>query len=219
MPHETIGESRPRAHGKEIDPDREVLVHTGGTEAILSAITAFIEPEDEVIVLEPAFNLHNPLGKVFSVEELLAIGNICLQHAIVILSDKVYERLYFTPSYTRIATLNRTIARNTFTVSSVEKAFNVTGWTVGYVIGDESPIKHVQLAHIILGYTTAGPAQEAAAVGLEEADRQGFWEANKQHMESRMRSICSILHKLGLPVKLFHVVTHEMGYALPPSRA
>ena len=45
------------SYGRTLDPDKEISVHSGGTEAILSTITAFVEPGDEVIVLEPAFDL------------------------------------------------------------------------------------------------------------------------------------------------------------------
>ena len=44
-------------YGRTIDPGKEISVHSGGTEAILCAITAFVEPDDEVVVLEPAFDL------------------------------------------------------------------------------------------------------------------------------------------------------------------
>ena len=42
---------------RRLDPETEMSVHSGGTEAILSTITAFVESGDEVIVLEPAFDL------------------------------------------------------------------------------------------------------------------------------------------------------------------
>ena len=43
--------------GRIVDSNEEISVHSGGTEAILSTITAFVEPGDEVIVMEPAFDL------------------------------------------------------------------------------------------------------------------------------------------------------------------
>lgn len=42
---------------RTLDPGKEISVHSGGTEAILCAITAFVEPGDEVMELEPAFDL------------------------------------------------------------------------------------------------------------------------------------------------------------------
>lgn len=144
---------------------------------------------------------HNPLGKVFTAEELFSIGKICVAHGIVILSDEVYERLHYTDVFPRIATLDREIARYTLSVGSVGKAFNATGWRVGYVIGNKHLIKHVHNAHTLLCYTTAGPAQEAAAVGFEEAEQRGFWKSNKEDFKSNVKNFCSVLQELGLPVR------------------
>lgn len=144
---------------------------------------------------------HNPLGKVFTTDELLSIGNICVAHGIVIVSDEVYERLHYTDVFPRIATLDHEIAKHTLSVGSVGKAFNATGWRVGYVIGNEHLIKHVHNAHLHLCYTTAGPAQEAAAVGFEKSEQSGFWESNKENMRSKVESFCEVLQELGLPVR------------------
>ena len=144
---------------------------------------------------------HNPLGKIFSTEELISIGKICVKHGILILSDEVYEYLCYDSSFPRIATLAEDIGRLTLTVGSVGKAFNATGWRVGWTIGDQRLIKHVQHAHIILSYCTPGPAQEAAAIGLVEAEKRGFWTKNSRDMKNKVDSMGKLLDELGLPVK------------------
>ena len=53
---EAIAEHQHRHYGISLDPDREVLVTTGATEALASAILAFVEPGDEVVALEPFFD-------------------------------------------------------------------------------------------------------------------------------------------------------------------
>lgn len=45
-----------RHYGLEVDPDREVLVTTGATEAIAAALLALTEPGDEVLTLEPFYD-------------------------------------------------------------------------------------------------------------------------------------------------------------------
>ena len=80
------------------------------------------------------------------------------------------------------------------------KTFNATGWRVGYVIGNESLIKHVQWAHVLLSYVTAGPAQEAAAVAYEEAETREFWDSNRQDFKRKVDNLCLFLSDLGLPV-------------------
>ena len=61
---------------------------------------------------------HNAIGKVFSKEELLKIGELAVKHNIIILSDEVYDSLYYTDSFKRIVTLTPELARLTLTVGS-----------------------------------------------------------------------------------------------------
>jgi len=143
---------------------------------------------------------HNPLGKVFSGEELTSIGNICVKYGVIVLSDEVYERLHYTEHFPRIATLDPRFARNTVTIGSVGKSFSATGWRVGYAIGDPDLIKHMQAAHIILSFTTAGPAQLAAAFGLKQAEQTSFWQRRSNEMKNKIDSLCEVFQELGLPV-------------------
>ena len=132
--------------------------------------------------------------------ELLAIGNFCVKHGILILSDEVYEYLHYTPTFTRIAALSPSIAAHTLTVSSVGKAFNATGWRIGFTIGPKPLIEQVKRAHIVLGYTSPSAAQAAAAIGFEQANTFGFWKSNIESMKRKIDSLCEILQELGLPV-------------------
>ena len=49
-----------RLYGRETDPDTEVTVTSGATEALFSAIEAFVHPGDEVIVFDPAYDSYDP---------------------------------------------------------------------------------------------------------------------------------------------------------------
>ncbi|MCM2391298.1 pyridoxal phosphate-dependent aminotransferase [Streptomyces sp. CWNU-1] len=53
---EAIADHQRRFHGIGLDPDTEVLVTTGATEAIATALLALVEPGDEVIALEPYYD-------------------------------------------------------------------------------------------------------------------------------------------------------------------
>lgn len=58
------------------------------------------------------------------------IGDLCVKHEIIILSDEVYDRLFYVP-FTRIGSLSPEIANLTLTVGSAGKNFYATGWRVG----------------------------------------------------------------------------------------
>lgn len=142
---------------------------------------------------------HNPIGKVFSKEELQAIGDLCVENNIIILSDEVYDRLYYVP-FTRIATLSPEIAKLTLTVGSGGKNFYCTGWRVGWLIGPEHLIHYVSAAHTRICYSSVSPLQEATAVAFEEADKHGFWDESKKEMKSKMDRFNEIWKELGVPV-------------------
>ena len=49
-----------RRHGETIDPDAEITVASGATELLLDSMLAFVNPGDEVIVFEPAYDAYVP---------------------------------------------------------------------------------------------------------------------------------------------------------------
>ncbi len=51
-----IAHARSRDHDQEFDPDSEILVTVGATEAIAAAVLAFCEPGDEVLTLDPFYD-------------------------------------------------------------------------------------------------------------------------------------------------------------------
>lgn len=51
-------------HGAHYHPDTEVTVTAGGTQAIFTALSAVIQPNDEVIILEPAYDCYSPSIKL-----------------------------------------------------------------------------------------------------------------------------------------------------------
>ena len=160
----------------------------------MAALENAINDKTRMIVLNTP---HNPIGKVFSKTELEAIGALCVKHSILILSDEVYDRLYYVP-FTRIATISPEIAALTLTVGSAGKNFYATGWRVGWLIGPEHLIKYVSAAHTRICYSSVSPLQEAAAVGFEDADKEDFWDQSKKEMKDKMTRFCSIFDELGL---------------------
>jgi len=179
-------------------PKRGATETTSAAEWVvdMKELEAAITPKTRMIVLNSP---HNPIGKVFSKEELLAIGDLCVKHNIIILSDEVYDRLYYVP-FTRVATLSPEIEKLTLTVGSGGKQFYATGWRVGWLIGQEHLIKYVSAAHTRICYSSVSPLQEATAIGFEEADKHDFWETSKKEMKGKVDKFNKIWDELGLPV-------------------
>lgn len=154
-----------------------------------------INKKTKMIVLNSP---HNPVGKVFSKEELIAIGDLCEKHNIIIISDEVYDRLYYTP-FTRIATLSQALAARTLTVGSAGKNFYCTGWRVGWLLGPEYLVKYVAAAHTRICFCGVSPLQEAAAVAFEKAEEENFWNKSREDMQSKVQRFGAGLTELGIP--------------------
>ncbi len=57
---ERIAEKMERLYGRSLHPDTEITITAGGTQAIFCAIAAFVNPGDEVILIEPCYDSYRP---------------------------------------------------------------------------------------------------------------------------------------------------------------
>lgn len=73
-------------------------------------------------------NPHNPVGRVFTKEELQRLGDICLKNDVKIISDEIHQDLIM-PGFKHIpiASLSEEIANITMTCSAPSKTFNLAG--------------------------------------------------------------------------------------------
>uniref|UniRef100_A0AAX7V363 Kynurenine--oxoglutarate transaminase 3 n=1 Tax=Astatotilapia calliptera TaxID=8154 RepID=A0AAX7V363_ASTCA len=102
---------------------------------------------------------NNPIGKVFTKDELQMIADLCIKHDTLCFSDEVYEWLvYRGHQHVKIATLPGMWDR-TVTIGSAGKTFSVTGWKLGWSIGPEQLMKHLQTVMQNSLYTCPTPLQ------------------------------------------------------------
>ena len=80
-------------------------------------------------------NPHNPVGKVYSREELEQLAKICLKHDLVICSDEIHsDFIYDDHKHVPIAALSPKIADRTITLMSPVKSFNVAGIPFAFAV-------------------------------------------------------------------------------------
>jgi N-succinyldiaminopimelate aminotransferase len=141
---------------------------------------------------------HNPTGKVFSRDELRVIADLCQKHAVIAITDEVYEHiLYDDASHTRMATLPG-MGERTLTVSSLGKTFSVTGWKVGWAIGPAALVNAVNQAHQFITYAVAAPLQSAAAAALSLPF--SYFENLQTSYQARRDRMVDALTKVGFKV-------------------
>jgi len=96
------------------------------------AFEATINDQTRLFIL---CNPHNPIGKVFTREELEGMAEICLRHRIPICSDEIHcDLIYPGHKHIPIASLDAEIAQNTITLMSPSKTFNLAGLKFSFAI-------------------------------------------------------------------------------------
>jgi len=89
---------------------------------------AFEHAIDERTRLFMPCNPHNPVGRVFTPEELTGMAEICLRHDLVICSDEIHAELIFSGQrHIPIASLSPEIEDRTITLIAPSKTFNIAG--------------------------------------------------------------------------------------------
>jgi aspartate/methionine/tyrosine aminotransferase len=142
---------------------------------------------------------HNPTGKVFTRAELELIAALCREHDVLAVADEVYDRLtYDGADHVPLATLPGMWER-TLTLNSVGKTFSVTGWKIGWAVGPAGLNAALRAAHQWVTFATATPLQEAAAVAIELAASNGYYDQLREEYGERRALLCGILESAGLP--------------------
>jgi kynurenine aminotransferase len=142
---------------------------------------------------------NNPVGKVFTEEELMAIAGLVQRHDLLVLSDEVYEwMVYAGAAHKRIATLPGMWDR-TITLGSAGKTFSVTGWKIGWAIAPRHLAHAVLMAHQWIPFCVATPLQEAVAIAFEEAIPRGYFDELKHMYQAKRDKLLAALSAAGLP--------------------
>ena len=107
----------------------------------------FADFEDKIIQnnvrLFTLCNPHNPVGRVWTKEELTRIGDICLRHNVLVLSDEIHaDFVHAGHSHTVFASISPAFADNTVTCTSPSKTFNLAGLQISNIlISNESLLR------------------------------------------------------------------------------
>ena len=217
---EALAKKAGRGLARVIDPDREIVVTCGGTEAMMCAVMTVCNPGDKILVFSPFYenygadailsgadpifvplvppeynfdlklledgfqqgakaiivcNPSNPCGKVFTREELTAIGELALKYDAFVITDEVYEHLVYAP-YKHISAASLPgMFDNVITCNSLSKTYSITGWRLGYLIAPAPVAEAAKKVHDFLTVGAPAPLQEAAVTGLNFPESYYDW--------------------------------------------
>ncbi|MDG3131784.1 pyridoxal phosphate-dependent aminotransferase [Streptococcus suis] len=154
----------------------------------------------------------NPTGMIYSHKELEAIGNWAVEHDLLILADDIYGRLVYNGhQFTPISSISEAIRKQTIVVNGVAKAYAMTGWRVGFAVGDPEIIAAMSK---IIGQTTSNLTTVAQYAAIEAfTGVQDTVEVMRQAFEERLNTIYPLLAQ----VPGFEVIKPEGAFYLFPN--
>jgi cystathionine beta-lyase len=118
----------------------------------IEAMEAAIKPNTKIFVL---CSPHNPVGRVFSKEELTALADFCQRHDLILISDEIHCDLVFDAEakHTVTASLSEQIANRTVTLMAASKTYNLPGLACAFSVIENTKLR-AQFQKTIRGIIT-----------------------------------------------------------------
>jgi aspartate aminotransferase len=109
----------------------------------------------------------NPTGSVYAPDEIKALGDVCVEKGVLIMSDEIYEHLLYDGAVHRsVASFSPAHYDHTIIVHGFAKAWSMTGWRLGFLAAPEPIAKAIDA---IQSHSTSNPtsfAQKGAVAAL-----------------------------------------------------
>jgi aspartate/methionine/tyrosine aminotransferase len=232
-----------RFYDLSFDAETEVLVTSGGTEALTDCIMGLTAPGDEAILIEPCYDSYppilaamgakqkilrleapdfrlteealasvfsertklimvnsplNPIGRVFTFEELELLARFLERYDAYAVCDEVYEHLVFDGrAHIPLISLPH-MRERCVRVGSAGKMFSLTGWKIGWICGPARLVQTIAKAHQFNTFTTSPALQLGVAHGLSH--EMDYALANARELEEKRNSIAGALRAAGFDV-------------------
>lgn len=77
---------------------------------------------------------HNPVGRVWTREELKALAEICVRHDVIVVSDEIHGDFIFSGHHQVFADIDEALRNRTITCTSPSKTFNLAGLQISNII-------------------------------------------------------------------------------------
>jgi aspartate aminotransferase len=121
-----------------------------------------ITPDTRLFILNSP---SNPTGSVYSPEEVKALGDICVEKNVLIMSDEIYEHLLYDGVKVKsVASFSQAHQDHTIIVHGFAKAWSMTGWRLGFLAAPEPIARAIDA---VQSHSTSNPTSFAQKGGVE----------------------------------------------------
>ena len=123
-----------------------------------------ITPNTKLFILNSP---SNPTGSVYTADEIKALGDVCVEKGVLIMSDDIYEKLvYDGAEFTSVIDFSEEHLAHTIIVHGLAKAYSMTGWRIGFLA---APKPIAQAINALQSHSTSNAtsfAQKGAVAAL-----------------------------------------------------
>ena len=160
----------------------------------VDALRAALSPRTRAILLNtPA----NPTGKIFTLPELEALAQVCMERDLFLITDEIYEYFVYDGARHICAASLPGMRERTIVISGFSKTYSITGWRVGYVTADVRWMPAMGHFHDLTYVCSPAPFQVGCAAGLEQLPPSFYTQVASQHQVKRER-LASALRDAGM---------------------
>lgn len=152
------------AISNDVEPVDYALYEDRNYEPDPDEIADKINPKTKMILLSSP---SNPTGGVNSLAVLKKIAQLVQEHDLLVLSDEIYEKIIYPPAeHVSIATFPG-MKERTLILNGLSKFYSMTGWRLGYVLGDKKYLNPILRYHQYMVTSTNTFAQWGAVTALK----------------------------------------------------
>jgi aspartate aminotransferase len=124
-------------------------------------LRAAITPNTRLFILNSP---SNPTGSLYTPDEIKALGDICVEKGVLIMSDEIYEHLLYDGAvHKSVASFSEAHYAHTIIVHGFAKAWSMTGWRLGWTAAPEPIAKAIDA---IQSHSTSNPTSFAQKGGV-----------------------------------------------------
>ena len=196
---------------------------------------AFNEKTKAIILCNP----NNPTGKVFTMDEMQFIADLCKEFDALCFTDEIYEHIIYSTENGKRKTENDEnqkpttdhrpptthicmaqldgMRERTVVVNSMSKTYSVTGWRVGWCIAPPDITSAIRKVHDFLTVGAAHPLQQAGAYALSLPPN--YYDDLQKEYQARRDFFVPVLQDIGLKCEMpdgaYYVMTDisEFGFS------
>ena len=139
----------------------------------------------------------NPSGKLFSRQDLEALGSLAARHDLIVFSDEIYEYFVYDGCEHISPASLPALAGRTVIVSGYSKTFSITGWRIGYAVCRADWAERIGHFSDLVYVCAPAPLQLGVARGIEELGPE-YYAGLRTDYAAKRDVICDALRAGGL---------------------